>query len=49
LPHNRNQFLLLGYHKRLSKCPLLPKAHQQEALLFHRKKHHKIFKVYSLA
>jgi hypothetical protein len=49
LPHNRNQFLLLEYHKRLSNRPLLPKVPQQEALLFHRRKHHKIFKAYSLA
>jgi hypothetical protein len=34
-PHSlrSNQFLLLGHQLRLSKCPLFPKAFQQEALL----------------
>jgi hypothetical protein len=42
LPHSRNQFLLLGYHKRLSNRPLFPLAFQQEALSLKLNKHHQI-------
>jgi hypothetical protein len=45
LPHNRNQFLLLEYHKRLSNRPLLPKVPQQEALSLQSNR--RIYKVYS--
>ncbi len=51
-PHSlrSSKFLLLGHHKRLSKCPLLPKAFQQEALLpnkvEHQWKHHKQHQIF---
>jgi hypothetical protein len=38
LRQSRNQFLLLGPHKRLSNRPLFPLVLQQEALLFHQNK-----------
>jgi hypothetical protein len=40
LRRSRNQFLLLGPHKRLSNRPLFPLVLQQEALLFYLNKDH---------
>jgi hypothetical protein len=40
LRHSRNQFLLLGHHKRLSNRPLFPLAFQQEALPLKLKQPH---------